>query len=180
MKNRITQFQSLFIVTLMFIKKSVSINCSFTFGSSTSNGYSFESGNLRDLDCLFLSYDQNYVYAVQFNYTNGNPNQYTNSTITDIIKIKNKIITGVKIQSDRFINTLQLEIFDPSSNQSSWTSIMGSNRSDLVYLSAESLNSSYFNIQVLNQSVQMDLKIFSFVFLRKLIIFYESENCKYI
>ena len=175
------QFQMIFIVTSLFIKNIISTNCSITFGSSITYGYSIIS-IFTDIDYLLFSYDQNYIYGVEFNYTYGDPNQYTNFTIVYKTEIKNEIISGIKIQSDRFINTLQFEIFDPFSNKTSWTPIMGSSVgiNNSVYLSAASLNSSYFNIQFLNQSIQTDYKIFGFPFLRQLEVFYESENCMYI
>ena len=103
-----TQFQMIFIVTSLFIKNIISTNCSITFGSSITYGYSIIS-IFTDIDYLLFSYDQNYIYGVEFNYTYGDPNQYTNFTIVYKTEIKNEIISGIKIQSDRFINTLQFE-----------------------------------------------------------------------
>ena len=168
----------LFIFKTLLIRTIISKNCSYTAGSEVQMGYSFEF-DPAIVENFYIADDEDYVFALEYTDLNDQENFYTkiNSTLNKI-DVVNKTISGVKIQSDKFIRYLQLQVFDPLLNITTWLpSDDTNNRSDIVYLSAVSLNSSYFKITSLNQSIEDDLKYFGNPFLRKLIIFYESETC---
>ena len=130
--------------------------CSNSFGT-LGTSYFWFNVTLTDLKSLFVYFDQNHIYAIEFDYIqSGNRFNYGNyDSIPNInvlnIEIANKTINGIKIESGILINGLQFEVHDLLTNTTEWTPLMG------AYTGNLSLTVNSTDFQIINFTQYIDL-----------------------